>query len=83
MNKVAIIETLAREIADSYFVDGYEAMDVYGSDYYESLTSDIESMLWDDKRRKGLIADFKGMLDSVPDCLVHQHVEIIRRMKEL
>lgn len=82
-DRVAVIEELAREIADSYFVDDYEIMDCYGGDYHEALTSEIESDLWDENIRKDLIIHFKETLDHVPDSLVTKHANIIRKMEEL
>lgn len=84
-DRVGVIEELAREIADSYFVDTYEAIDCYGSDYSEALTGEIESDLWDENLRKDLIIHFKKMLEEVdaPDSLVTKHANIIRRMEAL
>lgn len=84
-DRVGVIEELAREIADSYFADTYEAIDCFGSDYYEALTSEIESDLWDENLRKDLIVYFKEMLEEMdaPDSLVTKHANIIRRMEAL
>lgn len=83
-DRVAVIETLAREIAESDFIDDYEVMDNYDS--AEDFISEMEQTLWDEKRRKALIADFKGEVEdweTDDNDLVTKHVEIIRRMEEL
>lgn len=87
-DRVGVIEELARDIADSYFLDTYDLLETYDGitgDYHESLVMEIEATLWDDKCRKGLIADFKGMLEyqELPEDSIAESAEIIRRMEAL
>lgn len=63
-SKVGYIEELARELCASKLFDA-EMTGTYDShDWYENYVSEITETLWDDDRRKGLLADLKGMIEE-------------------
>lgn len=85
-NKVSYIESLARELcAELYALNVYEVMDSCydGHDWYENFVSEMTGTLWDDKHRKGLLADLKEMIEERDDEDVMELRKLYDKVKEV
>lgn len=84
-SKVSYIEELARELVDSILFDTYDLMDtVYDShDWHENAVSEMEATLWDDKQRKGLLTDIKGMIENCREEDAEELYALYAKIKEV
>ena len=85
MTKVGYIEELARELVDSILFDTYDLIDsAYDShDWHENAVSEMTETLWDDKRRKGLLADIKGMIEDCREEDAEELYALYAKIKEV
>lgn len=82
-SKVSYIEELARELCASPLFDT-EIVGIYDShDWYENYVSEITETLWDEKRRKGLLADLKGMIEDCREEDVEGLYALYAKVKEV